>query len=124
VLAPVKNNLAVFPPSQQFALEQAPDHDVARVKWLDTCALTADDLLSDGSGRGRPSGKKEEARDFLRDVLADGPVPKQDVQDEADERGIATRTLTRAKEALDVESEKQGFDEPWAWRLPDEGAPF
>lgn len=124
VLAPVKNNLAVFPPAQQFALEQAPEQDVARVEWLDTCTLTADDLLRDGSGRGRPDGKKEEARDFLRDILADGPVPQAEVTEKADEQGIATRTLKRAKEALDVESEKQGLDGPWLWRLPDNSAPF
>jgi len=46
------------------------------------------------------------------------------VTEKADERGIATRTLKRAKEGLDVESEKQGFDGPWAWKLPDDGAPF
>jgi energy-coupling factor transporter ATP-binding protein EcfA2 len=124
VLAPVKNNLAVFPPAQQFALEQAPDHDVARVDWLETCSLTADDLLRDGSGRGRPDGKKEEARNFLREILADGPVPKAEIAEAADEEGIAMSTLKRAKKALDVEAEKKSFDGSWRWRLPDDEAPF
>lgn len=120
VLAPVKNNLAVFPPSVSLALEQAPEHDVARVEWLDTCDLTADELLQ-GSGPGRPDEKRQEAIDFLEEMLSDGPVPAQEVKDRADEEGIMTMTLRRAKEELDVEKEKEGFGSTgrWVWRLPD-----
>lgn len=123
VLAPVKNNLAVFPPSLSLALEQAPDHDVARVEWLDTCDLTADELLQ-GDSPGRPDDKRQEARDFLNEILSDGPVPAREVKDEADEKGIATMTLRRAKEALNIEKEKDGFQGEWMWTLPDEEAPF
>lgn len=123
VLAPVKNNLAVFPPSLSLALEQAPERDVARVEWLGTCDLTADELLQ-GSGQGRPDEKRQEARDFLKEVLEDGPVPAQKVKDEADDRGILTMTLRRAKEDLEIEKEKEGFQGPWMWTLPDEAPPF
>lgn len=123
VLAPVKNNLAVFPPSLTFALEQAEGRDVARVEWLDTCSLTADELLQ-GEGPGRSDEKRQEARDFLEEILSDGPVPAQEVKDEADEKGIATMTLRRAKDALNIEKEKREFQGPWMWTLPDEEAPF
>lgn len=123
VLAPVKNNLAVFPPSLSLALEQAPDHDVARVEWLDTCDLTADELLQ-GSDQGRPDEKRQEARDFLEEILSDGPVRAQEVKDKADEKGIATMTLRRAKDALNIKKEKTEFQGPWMWKLPDEKPPF
>jgi hypothetical protein len=123
VLACVKNNLAVFPPSQALALEQAPEHDVARVEWLDTCDLTADELLQ-GDSQGRADEKRQEAREFLEEILSDGPVPAKEVQKRADEEGILTRTLRRAKEALAVEKEKDGFQGPWVWKLPDDKAPF
>ena len=123
VLAPVKNNLAVFAPSLALALEQARDHDVARVEWLDTCDLSADELLRSDS-QGRTDEKQQEARNFLEEILSDGPVLAREVQEKADEEGILTRTLKRAKKTLDVESEKESFDGPWMWKLPKEEAPF
>lgn len=122
VLAPVKNNLAVFPPSLALRLEQAEGRDVARVEWLGRCDLSADELL-EGSGQGRSNEKQAEARTFLKEILSDGSVPAGDVRDQAVEEGIKERTLKRAKEALDVESEKEGFEGPWMWSLPkDDGS--
>lgn len=120
VLASVKNNLAVHPSSLTLELVQAPDHDVARVEWMGATNYTPDELLQGSTSRGRPGEKQREAREFLRDELADGPVPTNDVQEKADEEGIATKTLERAKAALGVDSVKTSFDGPWRWTLPKE----
>jgi len=57
----------------------------------------------------------------LSDVLANGPLPSKDVENEGREAGIEPRTLKRAKQRLGVVSERQGgIGEKgrWYWRLP------
>src|SRR5215204_2102846 len=59
----------------------------------------------------------EEAKLFLRKVLADGPVDSGTVRKKAAEAGITEKTLKRAKAALGVGSSRAGS---WrsVWSLP------
>src|SRR5687767_8551830 len=63
----------------------------------------------------------EEAKIFLRNVLADGPVDSEVVRKKAAEAGITEKTLKRAKAALGVGSSRAGS---WCslWSLPAEPA--
>src|SRR5215213_8531615 len=63
----------------------------------------------------------EEAKLFLRNVLADGPVDSEAVRKKAAEAGITEKTLKRAKAALSVKSSRAGS---WrsVWSLPAEQA--
>ena len=63
----------------------------------------------------------DEAKDFLREVLAAGEKPAADVKSEAEFVGVAWGTLKRAKVALGVNPVKRGT--VWYWVLPpDDGA--
>jgi hypothetical protein len=60
----------------------------------------------------------------LNDVLADGPLPAKQVIEEADDAGIAEKTLRRAKKLLNVivyrestTGDKRGAGR-WMWKLP------
>ncbi len=62
------------------------------------------------------------AKDFLRQVLADGPVPATEVRRLAEEAGITPRTLERAKQQLAIKVARRGIPGrrgggEWAWRL-------
>jgi putative DNA primase/helicase len=120
VLASVKSNLAVKPDSLAYRLESAGD--VARVVWDKTpVSLTADDLLrAQGEGDGDRT-ERDEAADFLRDLLQDGPKPATTIQTEAKRSGHAWRTVRRAKDALNVVVRKSGMTGGWEWSLPPEG---
>jgi hypothetical protein len=63
----------------------------------------------------------EEAQQFLRDVLAEGPVTVNDLKREAKGADIKWATVRRAKDALGVGAEKVGFRDgsSWSWRLPE-----
>jgi hypothetical protein len=63
-------------------------------------------------------GAREEAEDFLQDVLDAGPVACGEVQREAKAAGIAERTLGRAKSRLGVRSRKSSYTGKWEWHLP------
>ena len=65
----------------------------------------------------------DEAKQFLREVLADGDMPAKDVLAEAREWGIHEKTLRRAVKDLEIdvarlgEAGKKGGGK-WVWRLP------
>jgi excisionase family DNA binding protein len=61
-----------------------------------------------------------EAMRFLRDLLAGGPLDARAVIRAAEQAGIATPTLKRAKQLLQVRSTRVGFGRGsvWRWELP------
>jgi hypothetical protein len=61
---------------------------------------------------------RDDAADFLRAMLADGPRLAKEVQAEARAAGITKRTLERAKKLLGVISSKAGLAAGWQWSLP------
>jgi len=67
------------------------------------------------------AGAESEAREWLADLLAHGPVPAGEALRQARQAGIAERTLRRAKSDLGVRSVKAGMGAGWAWTLPPEG---
>ena len=70
---------------------------------------------------GLKSKKKsalEEAAEFLKEELAEGPVPSKELFKKAEAEGISETTLKRAKSLLGVKSKK--LREGWVWILPEE----
>src|SRR5215216_7514367 len=67
-------------------------------------------------------GRLEEAKRFLRNILAEGSVDSELVRKKAAEAGISEKTLKRAKAALSVKSSRAGS---WSslWSLPTEHTP-
>lgn len=116
VLATIKNNLAAFAPALAFELGEG------QFAWRGETAVTPSALLGpDGDAESRTA--QDEAAEFLRELLAGGPVAAKEVYRQAREVGISERTLNRAKAPLGVRSQRLG--EPgqrggggWAWSLP------
>jgi hypothetical protein len=116
VLAPVKNNLAACPPSLTFALAGAANGAV-RIEWRGETHHSADALLAAPADPEERSAL-EEAKDFLKEALKDGPRGAKAVTEEAREAEISGMTLKRARQALGVTSKKQS-DGSWSWRFPE-----
>lgn len=117
VLASLKSNLAEPAPSLTFALVES-DNGSPRVDWKGETTLSAAALLAAPADPEERSAL-EEAMEFLRDEIKDGPVGSTQVSKDARAAGITDITLKRAKSALGVRSRKQG-DGPWTWALPEE----
>ena len=120
VLASIKSNLAAPAPSLVFGLSGTVSGAV-RVDWKGESSLDACALLSAPTDPEERSAL-EEAKDFIQDILDDGPVAAKDAESEGRQAGIEPRTLKRAKQKLGVVSERQGgIGErgSWYWRLPD-----
>jgi hypothetical protein len=90
-------------------------------EWCGVSRVSAE--VIGGTGRGPDPTAFLEAVFWLEDRLRDGiPHASEGVRAEAEEDGIAFRTLQRAKRALQVRSIKRGQDpegkEAWDWQLP------
>jgi putative DNA primase/helicase len=90
--------------------------------WTGESDLTATRILSiEDSGEVKTA--RDEAADFLRDELADGPVEAAQVWRDAREAGLAEATLKRAKAMLGIitkrhgEAGKRGGGK-FTWELP------
>jgi hypothetical protein len=119
VLASIKSNLAAPAPSLVFGLSSTASGAV-RVDWKGESNLDASALLAAPTDHEERSALSE-AQEFLREVLADGPLPSKDVENEGRDASIEPRTLKRAKQKLGIISERQGgIGERgrWYWRLP------
>ena len=73
--------------------------------------------------RGPQPECQQEAEDFLRDALADGPQPTKQVETEAREGyGITATTMKRARKTLGIESLRPTIPGPWNLACPTQSA--
>ena len=124
LLLSVKNNLGpkAINKGYRIATKQISFGIVAPyVQWDDAPVdVTADQAIAQAAAARRGGSSLADAKEFLRDLLADGPVDAKSVLAGAKENGISERTLDRAKGDLKIKSEKDpgSLDGNWKWRLP------
>jgi len=128
ILARAKNNLGPDAGGFTYDLEplELPDHPgvhTTRVRWGAPLEGTARVLLGKAESVDDPDEHSalQEAKDFLTELLAHGPLPAKQIKREADEAGHAERTIKRAKAVLGIKARKAGMKDPWLWQLPHEG---
>lgn len=114
LLLPIKNNLAEDVGGLAYSII-----DGALAWERGSVSLSADDALAD-EPRKDGHTERDDAADWLRELLADGPMPQRDVAEAAKANGISSATLRRAKVKAKVESRKQGNgrEARWTWALP------
>ncbi len=119
ITAPMKANITGKTSALAYRLEGVEGTDHARVVWEGATRHTVEALL------GRPldeeqRGERDEAREFLRGVLSDGPVLASEVKTLARQALVSERTLMRAKKDEGVISKRDGFGRGSRsyWELP------
>ena len=118
LMLPVKQNLG--PNIGGLAFRVETQNGLPRLDWeAGAVTLNANDVLSSVEDREDQSEQRE-AEAWLRQLLAEGPVPVQRIQTEAKAAGLSWTTVRRAKESLSVLAKKSGYLAGWEWRL--EGA--
>ena len=58
----------------------------------------------------------EEAKQFLAGIIGCDGMLVTEVQDEAKGAGLSWATVRRAKDALKLKSERDGYGGPWLWK--------
>jgi RecA-family ATPase len=99
-----------------------------RVDWDGKSDITAEDLNARETVHGNDTQEAQsaldQAREFLRDFLREGPERVEDVFAAAKHAGIKRRTLDRAKDKEGVKARRVPCDDvpnkkwPWEWAYP------
>jgi len=116
LLARVKSNIGPDGGGFAYAFEQADIGNgivASRTVWGEAVDGSASALLNDAEAD--PDDTGQDAASFLRELLADGPMPTKTVRKEADDAGFSWRTIQRAMRRAGVESQRQGFGMPALW---------
>jgi putative DNA primase/helicase len=94
------------------------------VRWAEPIEGKAREVLgeAESSFEANEGGALADAKQFLIDLLTGGPVLSKEVQTAARGAGIAWATVRRAKQALEIETVKQGghfgaTKQQWLWQL-------
>jgi hypothetical protein len=125
MLARAKSNIGPDDGGFVYDLEMAdlpnyPGVIASRVLWCGGMEGTARDLLANAETADDPADRAaiDDAMDFLRAELADGPLPAKEVQNAGKAAGHSDATLRRARSRLGVRSEKVAMRGGWSWSLP------
>jgi len=119
LLLPIKNNIAPDTGGLAYRIEALGVDDCPVVVWEpDPVNVSADDALAGDREEGGGRSERDDAADWLRDLLAQGPRPARDVERDARDAGYSIATVRRAKAAIGVVSRKPAFGGSWEWTLP------
>ena len=113
----------------QAELKTHPGIFASSVLWGEAVEGAARELLAtaDATGSDGEGGTLADAKRFLSDLLAEGPMPTKAIKADADGAGYSWATIRRAQKALGIEPTKEGGHfgatrQQWLWRLPAEHA--
>jgi putative DNA primase/helicase len=122
---PTKNNLGPEGTGLGFRIGQVvtPTGLLApSIFWDDLpVTISANEALAPSTETATAPARNE-AEDFLQQVLADGPRPTVQIRAEANSAGVAWPTVRRAKEKLGVKASKVTLDGGWEWAMPRDAA--
>ncbi len=127
VLVRSKSNIAPDDGGFAYSLKQTVLENgitASHAQWEGVIEGTAREILGDVEhDESAEGGAKEDAERFLRDLLADGPIPAKQIELEAKGACIAWATIRRASKSLGIESVREGTPGKrgagvWVWRLP------
>jgi hypothetical protein len=119
IIAPVKHTIGKGGAALAFRVD-GEDNRI-RFTWGGAVDITADALLA---ADPETQAERASAREFLLAVLCEGALPAKTVLEEAENAGIAKRTLDRAKGDLGIFCERiqgEGRSGFWLWKLPEGG---
>jgi len=129
--APYKITIAPFDKNETlpFFLEDASftygedRFEVAKIRWSENLTkVDVERIISPRANEGINMAAK--ARALLREKLSDGPKPGTELIRIAEESGIRSSTVYKAKADLGIEDGPVGYQGQWLWFLPKEGASF
>lgn len=124
VLARAKSNIAPDDGGMFYSLEVVEVDDgirAARVEWHGAVEGSAREIIGEVKHDETDGGSElDDVVQFLRDLLADGPMRFHAVKTNADGAGHSLATIRRAKKRLGVTSVKESGSKNsnWKWCLP------
>jgi hypothetical protein len=118
VLAISKSNIGTMDASLEFRLVNDETYGCARIEWMGSSKLTADNLYE--SQNSEEKSLSDEAKEWLEEFLSQGGMDKATIQREAQKLGISVKSLRLAREKLGITPKRQGSGTSHTsmWALP------
>ena len=124
ILARAKSNIGPDDGGFEYGIAQTelaayPGITASLIEWGDAVQGTARELLAEAETEPDDSDEStalDDAVEFLRSELRDGPKPAKAIFGEARQAGHSDRTIKRAKAVLKAEAIKEATR--WVWALP------
>lgn len=117
---PLKNNIAKDSTGLAYSVVTAENGAPSIVWEPEVIEITLDEALSSNESKENHT-LTDEAIDFLKFILSQGPVKADDIQKEASKIGINKKPLVLARVKLRIKPKKVGFNPSyWEWELPAE----
>jgi hypothetical protein len=112
---PVKNNLSSERTGLALQLANLAQKEVPRVDWSSelTCLMVDEALTAARRKPGLDAETLRETVEFLQEVLADRPRLVKEVEQEAKERGISSRSVRRGRVVLNLRPYRKHIPGPW-----------
>lgn len=114
LILPVKNNLAPDSSGVAYAIGQAANGSPVLEWEPDPVTITAEEALAPVEP-DEDRSERDEAAEWLRGALADGPKRTKELMRDARAYGIAERTLQRARRTIGAVVERDGFGGHCRW---------
>lgn len=111
----IKTNLGPYGPALGYTI----DEGTGLFSWTGESVLTQSDILAPERA-GHEDTAKNEAAEWLRTYLGDGPRAAKEVERAARATGLSWATVRRAKHDAGVKSHKAAFGGGWVWLLAEE----
>ena len=126
IFARIKSNIGPDDGGFRYDLRQTelPGYKIeaTSVWWGDVVEGDARDLLAEADATDDDRSATDEAVDFLRELLANGPVDAKDGTKQANTLGFSKQAVYRARQRLGIKTRKAHFSGGWRWHPPgDEG---
>ena len=92
------------------------------VYWTGAVEGSAREIMGAAEEDDEQRSARDEAAEWLREALADGPVPTKELKRQAKDAGLSWRTIQRAQRQAGAVSRRDGFapDSGWRWMLTQE----
>jgi RecA-family ATPase len=117
-----KNNLAEPAPGLAYTIEQSLVTEMriktSRIVWEEgSVSITAAQAMAASQSK-EIAPALEEAKQFLAGLVGCDGMSVKEIEKEAKDAGMAWATMRRAKDALKLKSERDGYGGPWLWKRP------
>ena len=110
VMVHIKHNIGPQGVSWAFRLQDKGKGEIPELVWEGECSIRPEDLINSTARKPSPI---EDAREFLKRELAEKPRLAERLKSMAKNKGIADRTLTRARDDLDIKPYQK--KRKWYW---------
>ena len=124
IVCRAKSNIGIDTGGFEYGLQQKEvEADIfsSYAIWGDAIEGSARELLAEPDNREtgeNGNSALDDAKDFLRELLADGELAQKQIQADAKGASHSWATVRRAKDRLNIISTKSKLDGCWYWKLP------